>query len=330
MAQEDRSSLALFGTEEKIARLLIRRHGLQPPIDVLALARKIADVAEERFPSDADGIVIGASAARLRPLILLNIDKPDTRKRFTIAHEIGHIAIPWHAGPIACHQAVRDPQEQTIYVESEMEANRFAAELLLPEEWVRQQIVLDGFDVERNLKRLASADVSDAVLVLRLSSVFPSDTAFVLVDAVGIVQVACKSSGMFDLPKVGSKVDLQSLDRKGRTLQQIDRGAKRLLVSRATTAPAPRVHPKDEDESVEELFKRVLTDVGLWDKRHRISGIIGSANSQYAWAGADAMYRETWHRLARDAEFPRLLEHPDFPSYLHAAIGRMQDRRKDP
>lgn len=60
------------------------------------------------------------------------------QRRFTIAHEIGHFAIPSHAGrPIEqCLQedVVGQPQNST-----EIEANQFAAELLMP----RSQFDLD-------------------------------------------------------------------------------------------------------------------------------------------------------------------------------------------
>lgn len=63
--------------------------------------------------ADIDGITLRPPG--MKPVVVLNSDRPADRKRFSLAHEYGHVVL--HAFP---------------YEAMEMEANEFAAELLMP------------------------------------------------------------------------------------------------------------------------------------------------------------------------------------------------------
>lgn len=53
------------------------------------------------------------------------------RKKFTIAHELGHFYIPWHSELMfGCD--IKEMDFKNDYVPREKEANMFAAELLMP------------------------------------------------------------------------------------------------------------------------------------------------------------------------------------------------------
>ncbi len=80
-------------------------------------------------PLDADGFLI-RKGKDARILIDSGIDY-ETRKRFTIAHEIGHFFMPHHQAEVfRC--LGRDIQSYKSNKILESEANEFAAELLLP------------------------------------------------------------------------------------------------------------------------------------------------------------------------------------------------------
>jgi Zn-dependent peptidase ImmA (M78 family)/transcriptional regulator with XRE-family HTH domain len=66
---------------------------------------------------DIDGVTLRPPG--MKPVIVLNQNRPPDRKRFSLAHEFGHVVL--HAFP---------------YEAMEREANEFAAELLLPREGV--------------------------------------------------------------------------------------------------------------------------------------------------------------------------------------------------
>lgn len=121
---------------EKMAARLLSRHGLTPPYDLEALVLNYASVELHHFPVNADGITIGIGGEK-KPQILINSDSPETRRKFTLAHELGHIVIPWHTGTIVSH--LGNIEANTEYRQMESEANQFAAELLLPSSWIRDK-----------------------------------------------------------------------------------------------------------------------------------------------------------------------------------------------
>lgn len=77
------------------------------------------DSSAESVPVDAVSICVPAED----PIVLLNSGTPSERQRFTLAHELGHMVM--HAIPDA---------------EQEKQANRFAAELLMPVKAIRPHL----------------------------------------------------------------------------------------------------------------------------------------------------------------------------------------------
>jgi hypothetical protein len=134
MASADREDM--MAPEEKMAARVLARHSLTPPYDLMALACIYGDVEMIPFPIVADGVTIGIGEAE-RPRVLVNSLAPETRRNFTLAHELGHIIIPWHTGTIVSHL---DPDADDYdYLQMESEANRFAAELLIPSLWLKEK-----------------------------------------------------------------------------------------------------------------------------------------------------------------------------------------------
>ncbi|MNG99320.1 hypothetical protein D3C79_584860 [compost metagenome] len=118
---------------EKMAARLLNRHNLKPPFNLEALASNYASIEYHEFPFSADGITIGIGGNE-RPQILINSHSPETRKKFTLAHELGHVIIPWHTGTIISH--LNHLGTHLEYRDMESEANQFAAELLIPQSWL--------------------------------------------------------------------------------------------------------------------------------------------------------------------------------------------------
>jgi len=111
--------------------LAIRK--LTPPFDLDQLATEYGELEYIPIPLVVDGITIGIGSAN-KPGILINNSAPATRQKFTLAHEIGHIVIPWHTGTIVSH--LNPVEVDAAYMQMEIEANRFAAELLMPSSWL--------------------------------------------------------------------------------------------------------------------------------------------------------------------------------------------------
>lgn len=119
-----------------MAARLVERLNIAPPIDVETICRNLADLSVKKFPVQIDGVCLDLKMPGRRPKVWISRDIPPVRRRFTLAHEIGHIVIPWHLGTIVDDIDVPRSGEATKYREMEAEANRFAAELLMPSTWV--------------------------------------------------------------------------------------------------------------------------------------------------------------------------------------------------
>lgn len=119
------------------AELFRDRYGLgESPIgDVGMLADEVGVVvarmplgSDEHSPEGCSAVDPETAAA----YVLINSDKPRVRRRFTIAHELGHLALGHlHGGEVVVDETVRGRSPR------EREANAFAAGLLMPEEGVK-------------------------------------------------------------------------------------------------------------------------------------------------------------------------------------------------
>lgn len=120
--------------EERLADNLVETLDLRPPVNVRALLEEHASVVDTFELDECDAVVEGLPTAG-KPRVLINANKPPNRQRFTMAHELAHIVIPWHTGTIVC-----DPDESSPELEEDLptvtfleaEADRFAAAVLLP------------------------------------------------------------------------------------------------------------------------------------------------------------------------------------------------------
>ena len=117
---------------------------------------------------DERGVVIGVNS----------LHHPN-RRRFTIAHECGHLQL--HEGqrayvdrsPLRINR--RDEVSSQATDAEEIEANRFAAELLMPYEMIMEDLLESDLDIEdeAELRDLAERyGVSLQAMTLRLRSVF--------------------------------------------------------------------------------------------------------------------------------------------------------------
>lgn len=158
-----------------VARLLSGAAIDRPPVDVKALAEANgAVVISEPEPSGSSGFLYRAAGAR--PLIGVNSNHPPTRRRFTIAHELGHLLLHANDGVHFDEVVVklRAAVAGTGTDEHEIEANRFAAELLMPAEFLESDLssIQDKCaDDEAVIAQLAKRyGVSPQAMAIRLSS----------------------------------------------------------------------------------------------------------------------------------------------------------------
>jgi len=162
---------------QKAADLLRKAKVRTAPIDVDMLAHLVdADVHREPFPEDD---VCGMVHRRPDGTAVIGVNSlhAETRQRFTIGHELGHLVLNHKENthvdariPIA----FRDELSKQAIDPDEIEANQFAAEVLMPSELLRKDLHDMKLDIEdeKQIRELAKKyNVSMHAMTIRLSSI---------------------------------------------------------------------------------------------------------------------------------------------------------------
>ena len=147
-----------------------------PPVPVEQLAEQVAhaQIRREPFEGKLSGMVHRRRDGRV--IIGVNSEHSDFRQRFTIAHELGHLLLHSdqhlhidEAFPIG----LRDEISSLAIDVREIEANQFAAELLMPFDMLKSYVAdmeIDIADDDKNIARLADIfQVSRQAMTIRLT-----------------------------------------------------------------------------------------------------------------------------------------------------------------
>ena len=139
------------------------------------LGRLGVELREMEIAEDISGILIRDGK---RKFIVVNESHSPARKRFTIAHEIGHLVLHATQDVHVDHTLrinLRDSQAATGENVEEVEANAFAANLLMPMDWLREAMDSDWIDLndDSEVARLAGQfEVSPQAMLIRLTTLF--------------------------------------------------------------------------------------------------------------------------------------------------------------
>ena len=127
---------------------------LEAPADLARVASKLGiEVHDREFVEEIDGLYLRLPGAP--PLIALNslYVKPFVRKRFTLAHEIGHHLLSRKITPNK--GLFFFDTSKTRHTMMEHACDRFAALLLMPENLVRQYYEELAYNTERRVSIMA-------------------------------------------------------------------------------------------------------------------------------------------------------------------------------
>lgn len=149
------------------------------PIDIESIAKFLGiPVVMKTLGDDVSGLLITNQRGTT---ICVNRDHPRVRRRFTIAHEVGHfcLAHQFEAGEHVHvdegnYISARGPRSAAGVDPKEVEANQFAATLLMPAELLRQQATKlragSGL-LDVHVSLLAERfDVSEQAMTIRLDT----------------------------------------------------------------------------------------------------------------------------------------------------------------
>ena len=164
---------------EELANRVLRDAGIQEaPVKVedIAKAHNIT-IKNYDLGADVSGVLVLKEG---KATIGVNPNDQQVRKRFTIAHELGHYFLEHQRGGLFVdshkkHFAVmyRDAQSSTGEILQEQEANAFAAALLMPRSLLEAKTRKFNFDLtdESDLKNLARQfQVSSQAMAIRIAN----------------------------------------------------------------------------------------------------------------------------------------------------------------
>jgi Zn-dependent peptidase ImmA (M78 family) len=160
-------------TDPRAGVLRERYHALFADPEIPVPVQRIAEdlLGLQVLESDDLQDISGALYPATREIVV-NSGEAEARRRFTLAHELGHWVchcLDGRAEPVFCrHQDIGSSADRSL----EREANVFAAELVMPEPEVRA-----AFAAQRDIKELATAfGVSPLAMQWRLYSFELVDT----------------------------------------------------------------------------------------------------------------------------------------------------------
>jgi Zn-dependent peptidase ImmA (M78 family) len=166
---------ARYGKIDRLVRELLDKYHIgQPPVPVSNIARdEGAQIVVKKFNREISGLLLRANNQ-----IIIGVEKtqPETRQRFTIAHELAHLLL--HDGEEVRVDTnfrinLRSPESSSAEDMEEIEANAFAAALLMPEVFLRGDLANFVLDVDdpHQVQQLAQRyGVSAQAMTIRLTN----------------------------------------------------------------------------------------------------------------------------------------------------------------
>jgi Zn-dependent peptidase ImmA (M78 family) len=159
--------------EERAVNLLKENNLYKPNFDINKLAEKMNVKLDSKILGDnVSGFFVMTDTQKV---ITYNSKDVPTRKRFTIAHEMGHCILHSKEQPIFIDKSptvlYRNNASSTGEDYKEREANAFAASLLMPRELLEEQIEKAPHDISKAIDFLAKKfGVSPNAISFRLSN----------------------------------------------------------------------------------------------------------------------------------------------------------------
>lgn len=156
----------------QVAALLSTYGVKQPPVDVRAIAESQGiTVVFEEMEDSVSGFLIQRSDAIV---IGVNASHHPNRQRFTLAHELAHHHLHPGTPTVYIDNTMLHFRGEDIYESpdpNEIEANSFAAALLMPEEFLKSDVAGRRMDIadEQAVRALARRyEISPQALTIRL------------------------------------------------------------------------------------------------------------------------------------------------------------------
>jgi Zn-dependent peptidase ImmA (M78 family) len=161
-----------------VSEAFLRRFGLDSRERLAEIAEEIGIEVLYRPAESFDGALLRIRDAQRGYIVINSRIREESRRRFTLAHEIGHFVLPGQQEVSApCKQQRIENWDADLY-RPELEANRFAAEILMPRglmaEFVESEPSLESI---RSITKLCGTSLTASAV--RLITLTPHRAAVV-------------------------------------------------------------------------------------------------------------------------------------------------------
>lgn len=171
--------MTIRGAQRRAEEIVLHFGDSAVPVDVESIAERLGlpVLYEDLGSPEVSGVLVSSDEGAC--IFIQRTDHPN-RRRFSIAHEIGHYVLKHqfeegeHVHVDRGHYISRRDERSAAGVDpKEMEANAFAAALLMPEEFVRERVavVTRGQAIlDYHVRHLANLfEVSEQAMTIRLT-----------------------------------------------------------------------------------------------------------------------------------------------------------------
>jgi hypothetical protein len=304
--------------EEKMARRLLAIRSLLPPFDLDVLASEYGELEYLSLPHEVDGITIGIGSAR-RPRILVNASAPATRRKFTLAHELGHIVIPWHTGTIISH--LNPNHSDAAYMQMESEANRFAAELLMPSDWLADQFENAG-NVEAYFRIVQKiVGTSREATQYKLFRSLPNPVICAQVDNNSHLLSGQRSPPAPSLPQKGTLVGRSTFLADNR-YEEFEIDGQRFVSWSFVGREIAEVDPRPWRA----VYKEILDDTAMRENLQSINAILAGACNKNRTRSEHEICGAVFRAFASYEQYEKIVKHPLFEQYVIKRVREMKKR----
>jgi Zn-dependent peptidase ImmA (M78 family) len=163
----------MLSPQQEAKRILQEHGGSSRPVDVELIAKKLgAEIVYKPLEAELCGMIFNDGK---NVVIGINESHPPARKRFTLAHEIGHLVMHSHilngvhVDKTFRQKLYRDGRSKIGEDRIEIDANKFAAELLMPTEFLLKDVKGAFIDPEAGPTELAKLyEVSPQAMSIKL------------------------------------------------------------------------------------------------------------------------------------------------------------------
>ena len=344
------------------AQKYIKIYKISPPVDILFEVKKFAEVVFlDDFPvDDVDALLIKSNGSLQYNLLINSKIQHEPRLRFTLAHELGHMMMLWHKGTFACVTNGMNTSFMPDFVSEsiEAEANRFAAEILVPTEWAKNVAKSCGYNVEATFSRIKrECEVSNHAAFLSLVKAFPTGYLLILVDeSTGKIIYCVKSedtkinfpivkreTNKYGIVIFNNNISFHDLDGEIEGYQK--EGS--FLVSSNKYKIYWWFYSFKEDfdlnfekENSKDILRQILDELFGKDATNErlhigqsINGVVATVNSHKTFQTAAELYsliKQNLHkRYVGEEKFLRVVSHENFEKYLKNKAFEMFSRKNN-